>query len=79
MKTALVTGGLGFIGSNIVKKLISKKIINKCIILDSYNGYVNPVKDNFTDFRKLRFENFKKIIIERGDAKDFRLTYKMFL
>tara|TARA_B110000967_G_C18805939_1_gene521050 strand:+ start:113 stop:1096 length:984 start_codon:yes stop_codon:yes gene_type:complete len=77
MKTALVTGGLGFIGSNIVKKLISKKIINKCIILDSYNGYVNPVKDNFTDFRKLRFENFKKIIIERGDAKDFRLTYKI--
>ena len=25
MKTALITGGLGFIGSNIVKQLIEKK------------------------------------------------------
>jgi nucleoside-diphosphate-sugar epimerase len=77
MKTALVTGGLGFIGSNIVKQLILKKIVNKCIILDTFTGYVNPVKNNFTDFRKLRFENFKKIVVERGDAKDFRLTYKI--
>ena len=44
MKTALITGGLGFIGSNIVKQLIEKKIVNKCIILDSYTGYVNPLK-----------------------------------
>ena len=77
MKTALITGGLGFIGSNIVKQLIEKKIVNKCIILDSYTGYVNPLKKNYADFRKLRFSNFKKIIVERGDAKDFSLVFKI--
>ena len=61
MKTALITVSLGFIGSNIVKQLIEKKIVNKCIILDSYTGYVNPLKKNYADFRKLRFSNLKKL------------------
>ena len=60
MKTALITGGLGFIGSNIVKQLLEKKIVRKCILLDSFTGYVNPLKDNYADFRKLRFSNYKK-------------------
>lgn len=77
MKTALITGGLGFIGSNIVKQLLEKKIVRKCILLDSFTGYVNPLKDNYADFRKLRFSNFKKIVVERGDAKDFSLVYKI--
>jgi len=77
MKTALITGGLGFIGSNIVKQLIEKKIVDRCVILDTFSSYVSPVKNNFTDFRKLRFTDFKKIVIERGDAKDFILVYKI--
>ena len=35
-KIALITGGLGFIGSTLAKTLISKKIINKCILLDNF-------------------------------------------
>ena len=77
MKTALITGGLGFIGSNLVKILIKNKIVNKCILLDSFSGFINPLKKSFTDFRKYRFENTKNIIVERGDAKDFRLIYKI--
>ena len=77
MKTALITGGLGFVGSNLVKILIKKKIVNKCILLDSFTGFINPLKKSFTDFRKYRFENTKNIIVERGDAKDFRLIYKI--
>ena len=77
MKTALITGGLGFIGSNIVKQLKEKKVVDRCVILDTFSSYVSPVKNNFTDFRKLRFTNFKKIVIERGDAKDFSLVYKI--
>ena len=46
-------------------------------MLDSYAGFVNPLKDNFTDLRKHRFTDYKNIIIERGDAKDFRLIYKI--
>ena len=77
MKTALVTGGLGFIGSNLVKILLKRKIISRCIILDSFTGFINPLKDNFSDLRKYRFQEKKNIVIERGDAKDFRLIYKI--
>ena len=77
MKTALVTGGLGFIGSNLVKILLKRKIVSRCIILDSFAGFVNPLKENFLDLRKYRFKEKKNILIERGDAKDFRLIYKI--
>ena len=77
MKTALVTGGLGFIGSNLVKILLKRKIVSRCIILDSFAGFINPLKDNFFDLRKYRFKEKKNILIERGDAKDFRLIYKI--
>ena len=77
MKTALVTGGLGFIGSNLVKILLKKKIVQRCILLDSFVSFVNPLKDNFSDLRKYRFNDIKKIFVERGDAKDFRLIYKI--
>jgi len=77
MNTALITGGLGFIGSNLVKILLRKKKVSKCIILDSFSGFVNPIKETFIDLRKYRFNDTKNIIIERGDAKDFRLIYKI--
>ena len=77
MKTALITGGLGFIGSNLVKILLKRKIISRCIILDSFTGFINPLKENFSDLRKYRFQEKKNIVIERGDAKDFRLIYKI--
>ena len=77
MKTALVTGGLGFIGSNLVNILLKKKIAQRCILLDSFVSFVNPLKDNFSDLRKYRFNDNKNIIVERGDAKDFRLIYKI--
>ena len=44
MKTTLITGGLGFIGSNICDLLLQKKYTNKCILLDNFGGYMNPIK-----------------------------------
>ena len=40
MKTALITGGLGFIGSELTKKLLKKKIVKKCIILDNFGSFI---------------------------------------
>ena len=77
MKYALITGGRGFIGSNLVKLLLKKKIVNKCVILDSFTGYINPLKESYSDLRKFRFKDFNNIIIERGTAQDFRLVYKI--
>ncbi len=73
----LITGGLGFIGSNLTKLLLKKKIASKCILLDSYTGFINPLKDYFNDFRKYRLTEDKRIIIERGDASNFKLVYRI--
>lgn len=73
----LITGGMGFIGSNIAKILIKKKIASKCILLDSFSGFIDPLRDSFNDLRKYRFKSRKNIIFERGDANDFKVIYKI--
>ena len=42
MKNVLITGGLGFIGTALAKKIIEKKIAKKCILVDNFGGYINP-------------------------------------
>ena len=37
MKTVLITGGAGFIGSNLIKFLVSKNVITKIYSLDNYS------------------------------------------
>jgi len=77
MKSALITGGLGFIGSELAKSLLKKKIVNKCIILDNFGSFISPLKSNFKDYRQQRLENVKNIIIERGDANNQQITLKL--
>ena len=69
MKTAIVTGGLGFIGSHLVELLINKKF--KVIIIDNFfSGKINNVKKNKnlkiikSDIRKI---NYKKLKIKKID------------
>ena len=38
MKTVLITGGAGFIGSNLIKLLVLKKEINKIYSIDNYSS-----------------------------------------
>ena len=78
----LITGGLGLIGSSISKKLVRKKNVGKCILVDNYAGYINPLRRHFRDFRKYRFQDLydkkisskikKKYVFERGDVSDFK-------
>ena len=70
----LITGGLG---SNLAKIILKKKIASKCILLDSYTGFINPLEDYFNDYRKFRFNRDKRIIIERGDASNFKLVLRI--
>jgi len=70
MSTALVTGGLGFVGSYLAKDLIKTKTVDKVVCLDNFINYVDVTDKNFVDYRKTRLEEFSnKIIVERGDAK----------
>ena len=34
----LITGGLGFIGSNLAKIILKKKLASKCILLDEWRN-----------------------------------------
>jgi len=83
----LITGGLGFIGSNIAKLLIKRKNVQKCILVDNFGGYINPLRWTYQDFRKLRFTDIKdkklillikkKCVFERGDCSDFKTMYSI--
>ena len=77
MKNAFITGGLGFIGSELAKYLIKNKIVNKCIILDNFGSFINPLKSNFKDYRQQRLDNVKNILIERGDASNEQIVLKL--
>ena len=70
MNTALITGGLGFVGSYIAKDLIEQKTVDKVICLDNFASYVDVTNPDYQDYRKSRFEGIlENVIIERGDAK----------
>tara|TARA_B110000971_G_scaffold90403_1_gene92983 strand:+ start:5274 stop:6314 length:1041 start_codon:yes stop_codon:yes gene_type:complete len=81
----LITGGLGIIGSNIVKKVIKNNKNSKCVILDNFTVYIDPIRGNYRDYRRDRFkdifnlEDYKKsrserVIVERGNAADPKVT-----
>ena len=54
MKRAIVTGGLGFIGSNLIKILLSKNFIVLNIDKISYSSNFYNVKD-FSKSKKYKF------------------------
>jgi dTDP-glucose 4,6-dehydratase len=74
MKTYLVTGAAGFIGSNFIKYLLYKKYKNediKIIVLDllTYAGNLGTIKYDIDD---------KRCIFVRGDIRDRELADKLF-
>ena len=77
MKTALITGGLGFIGTHIAIELLKKKKVKKCILLDNFGGYMNPTKKSFIDYRRKRLNLIKNKIIERCDTTNFKSVFNV--
>jgi len=77
MKTALITGGLGFIGTHIAIDLLKSKKVKKCILLDNFGGYMNPTKKNFYDFRKKRLDLINNKVIERCDTNNFKSVFEI--
>ncbi|MBQ1668130.1 MAG: dTDP-glucose 4,6-dehydratase, partial [Prevotella sp.] len=74
MKTYLVTGAAGFIGSNFIKYLLNKKYVNddiKIIVLDAltYAGNLGTIKDDIDG---------KRCIFVKGDIRDRELADKLF-
>ena len=74
MKTYLVTGAAGFIGSNYIKYLLYKKYPQediKVIVLDAltYAGNLGTIKDDIDN---------KRCVFVKGDIRDRQLVDKLF-
>ena len=71
MKTYLVTGGAGFIGSTLCEKLIKKQ--NKVIIIDNFCDFYTP---------ELKHKNIEKIKnsikLYEGDIRDRKILKQIF-
>ena len=78
MTCALITGGLGLIGTFIGKQLIDEKIVEKVVCLDHFGRYSDSTRDDFRDYRKERVKLLgENLIIERGEAKHLSIIYKI--
>ena len=74
MKTYLVTGAAGFIGSNFIKYLLHKKYVNddiKVIVIDAltYAGNLGTIKDDIDN---------KRCFFVKGDIRDRKLVDRLF-
>ncbi len=71
MKTYLVTGAAGFIGSNYLKYILSKYGDIKVVVLDAltYAGYLGTIADDIDD---------KRCFFVKGDIGDNALVDKVF-
>ena len=72
MKKVIVTGGAGFIGSNLVRLLLKKKI--HTIVIDKLTYAAVP--NSFKDIKKNRYFDFKKIDI--ADKYKLKKVFEKF-
>ncbi len=78
MKYAMVTGGLGFIGSHIARRLLADQHVDKVVLLDHYGGFISPARDGFVDYRRMRIAGIEEsIIIERAQVEYGNLVQRL--
>jgi len=77
-KQVLVTGGAGFIGSHVCKKLLERQY--QPVVYDAFVQYISPFESLYQKALELRFKETKeKIIFERGDTRDKNHLRKIIL
>ncbi len=73
MKTYLVTGGAGFIGSSLAKNLLDEG--NKVVVIDNFCDFYNPKVKESNVKELLENDNFK---LYRNDIRDREAVAKIF-
>lgn len=81
MKTILITGGAGFIGSNLSERLLLEG--NKVIIIDNFNDFYDPdiKRKNIEQLKKNSIKNdisLENYMIFEGDIRDKELLNEVF-
>ncbi|CDE08304.1 nAD-dependent epimerase/dehydratase [Bacillus sp. CAG:988] len=73
MKTYLITGGAGFIGSTLTGKLLNKG--NRVIAIDNFNSYYDPIQkeENVREF--LENENYQLYRIDIRNRDEIRKVF----
>jgi UDP-glucuronate 4-epimerase len=82
LQTILITGGAGFIGSNLAQELLRKG--NKVIIIDNYNDYYDPriKRSNVEEVLQFMKDNGiedKNLLLYEGDIRDKNFLEKVFM
>ncbi|MBT5643558.1 MAG: NAD-dependent epimerase/dehydratase family protein [Gammaproteobacteria bacterium] len=78
----LITGGLGFIGSNLLKLLSTKKEVKKIIIIDNFSKsslkYINTIcKYKYYSKSKDYKASNHKVTVIKADIMDYKLALKL--
>ena len=73
MEKILITGGAGFIGSHVAKKLMDRG--DQVVIIDNFNDYYDP---KLKEDRIKIFLKGYKFKLYRGDIRDIKLLDKIF-
>lgn len=69
MRVAFVTGGLGFIGTHIARRLLEDGHVEQVVLLDHYGSYILPTRADWVDYRGLRIAGIEdQLIVERAQT-----------
>ena len=74
-KTVLVTGAAGFIGSNLVKRLLAEYEDIQVIGIDNMNDYYDV---SLKEYRLQQLESYQNFIMVKGSIADKRLIMSLF-
>jgi len=72
MRQALITGGLGFIGSRIAHNLLGSCTVDHVVLVDDFGSSVSPIEEGASDPRRQRLIGIEdRCTVERARVQHF--------